>query len=323
MGMNAEPDDAMMEAARLWAIRVRDPAFADWEAFTGWLEASPAHNPAYEAALDELADADALFDIAPSPVPMPARHDDRRPAPARRWRMPAMAAAAAVVAVGGGWLALDRPAMQDYVTAPGERRSIELADGSRIVLNGGTRLSLDPASPRDVRMAGGEALFEIRHDAGRPFVVTMGDGTRLVDIGTVFNVEEAGGSLEVGVAEGAVVYRGGGSDVRLNAGQMLRRASAGAAPVRRTVEPGAVGLWRTGYLEFADAPLGEVAADLSRNLGTAVTVDSAVAARRFTGTIMLDGGTDAVMARVGPLLGVETAAADTGWRLMSPDGARR
>jgi transmembrane sensor len=318
MGMNAASDERIGEDARLWAIRVRDPAFADWDGFTVWLEADPAHNAAYDAALDEQAGVDALFDVPPAPSWQAAPVER----PARRWRMPAMAAGVAVLAVGGGWLALDRSSMQEYATAPGERRSVELADGSRIVLNGGTRISFDRANPRDVRMADGEALFDIRHDEARPFVVTMGDGTRLVDIGTIFNVEGHGGALGVEVAEGAVVYRGGGGEVRLDAGEMLTRSSADAAPIKRAVDPAIVGGWRTGYLQFADTPLREVASDLSRNLGTPVDIADGLATRRFSGTIMLDGGTDAVMARVGPLLDVRLEKHGSGWRMIPPDGAR-
>ncbi|NIJ36031.1 ferric-dicitrate binding protein FerR (iron transport regulator) [Sphingopyxis panaciterrae] len=40
------------EAARLWAMRVADPSFDDWDGLTRWLETSPAHLAAYEAASD-------------------------------------------------------------------------------------------------------------------------------------------------------------------------------------------------------------------------------------------------------------------------------
>lgn len=49
----------LIEAARLWTIRVADPAFDDWDGLTRWLEVSPAHLAAYEDAVrnDEWADA--------------------------------------------------------------------------------------------------------------------------------------------------------------------------------------------------------------------------------------------------------------------------
>lgn len=319
--MNVEPDDGVRQEARLWAIRLRDPAFADWDGFTAWLEGDPAHNAAYEIALDEIDGADALFD-APQPKPAWTPADASAPRRIPRWRVPAMAAGVAVLAVGGGWLALQPGAPQTYATAAGERRTIELADGSRVLLNGNTRVTLDPASPRQVALAGGEALFEIRHDATDPFVVTTPDGTRLVDAGTTFNVVEDRGTLDVAVAEGAVIYRGKGADLRLAPGEMLTRDGSEAQPVKGRIETGSVGAWRTGYLQFADAPLGDVARTLSRNLGVPVTVDPAVTSRRFSGSVMLDGGADAVIARVGPLLDVPIERAGKGWRMMPPDGAR-
>ncbi|WP_447751339.1 hypothetical protein [Sphingopyxis fribergensis] len=57
------------EAARQWAMRVADPAFDDWDGLTQWLESSPAHLAAYEAAVesDEWAAATlATQDPAPT-----------------------------------------------------------------------------------------------------------------------------------------------------------------------------------------------------------------------------------------------------------------
>ncbi|MDZ3833296.1 MAG: FecR/PupR family sigma factor regulator [Sphingopyxis sp.] len=43
------------EAARRWIVRIGDENFDDWDDFTQWLEADPAHLAAYEAALDNDA----------------------------------------------------------------------------------------------------------------------------------------------------------------------------------------------------------------------------------------------------------------------------
>jgi transmembrane sensor len=326
MGMNSLSDDMLRDDARAWAIRVGDPAFADWEGFSAWLEADPARNPAYEAALDELDAANGLFDVPPAAASIVLQTSSMRsrgPGIAARWRAPVMAACVAVLTVGGGWFALDRSAAQEYVTAPGQRRSIELVDGSRIILNGGTRLTMENSNPRAVTMTNGEALFQIRHDPEAPFVVTTPDGTRLVDVGTTFNVIEEKGALSVEVAEGAVVYRSEGAEMRLDAGEMLTRATAAAEPTKQTVDTETIGAWRTGYLQFSDTPLPELAADLSRNLGVAVAIDRRLEARRFTGTILADGGSDAVMARVGPLLDVQLERRGDGWMMIPNNGARR
>ena len=332
--MNGKSEDALREEGRLWAIRLRAPDFADWDGFTTWLEADPAHNAAYEAALDEMDAADALFDAPPEPAakpkpawsPAPAETPAAPVQPHRRsgaWRMPAVAAAAVVAAVGGSWIAFQGSDTMVYATQPGERRELDLADGSHIILNGGTRLTIDRDNPRQVELASGEALFTVHHSDTRPFIVTTPDGTRLTDIGTVFNVVADRGALDVAVAEGAVVYRGPGGEMRLDAGEMLVRPSASAAPEKRAVDTSSIGAWRTGYLQFNDATLADVARQLGRNIGAPVAVAPDLADQRFTGTIMLDGGPAAVMARVDPLAEVTVTRDGQGWRMAPRDGARR
>lgn len=70
--MTTHPSE-LNEAARLWAMRIADPAFDDWDGLTLWLESSPAHLAAYEAAAtnDEWAASTLAKDS-------PARKDPRR-----------------------------------------------------------------------------------------------------------------------------------------------------------------------------------------------------------------------------------------------------
>lgn len=314
----------LAEAARRWAIRVHDPAFADWDGLTAWLEADPAHVTAYDDAVDADAWAEDLYRAAPARPVMPAT--EQWPAVAARPRSRrafggAMAAGVAVLAGIGGWYAFDRNPTHSYVTAPGERRTIALADGSRIMLNGATRLDADADHPREVTLLAGEALFEVRHDADRPFVVTNG-ATRLIDVGTVFNVVADGGALDVAVAEGAVIYSEKRDRIRLNAGDALSRAGAAAPPVLRKADRESVGAWRGGTLYYSDAELRRVGADLARNLGRPIAVDARLAARRFSGTLVIDGTADEVLARTGPVLDVGFTRRDDGWAMTPIDATR-
>lgn len=326
--MTMNDTDRIGEEARLWAIRARDPSFSDWEALTVWLEADPGHAAALDEARDLQDWADALFATPPAPAwqAATAAGTARDAAPvvprARRWRAGTMAASVVALAAIGGWLTLGQSGTRTHMTDPGERRTIALADGSRVTLNGDSRVTFDPDRPREVALVTGEALFEVRHDDRVPFVVTAA-GSRLVDLGTVFNVVERGGTLDVAVAEGAVMVRGTRDEVRLDAGEALSRATADAAPVLRRADPEAIGTWRAGHLEFSDAPLSRVADDLSRNLGAVITADRRVAQRRFSGTVMTDGSIDAVLARTAPLLGIRFQRAGEGWTMMPHDGAAR
>lgn len=313
MESNALPTPEIAEAARLWAIRTGDPGFSDWDGFTQWLEESPAHLPAYETALAQADEAAELLATRPRPAWQPEQESGYRP-PRRRWF--AGAAVAAAVAAVTGWGLVDRGHSPEQIaTAPGEQRSIELADGSRILLNGGTRITIDRDTPRQVELAQGEALFEVKHDEANPFLVVTGN-TRLLDAGTVFNVVTEGGALDVDVAEGAVIYQPGADQVRLDAGSGLSRARAGALPVLRKTSPQNVGGWRTGALYYDNAPLDRIAQDLSRNLGRTVKVEGRGFAP-YTGALMLNGSAEDVLARAAPLLGVRFTAQGEGW-VMSP-----
>ncbi|WP_162254713.1 FecR family protein [Sphingomonas sp. Root241] len=302
----------LAEAARLWAIRVQDPAFADWDGFTEWLERDPAHLGAYETALADGAWGAELLASAPVEAP-----------PRRNWWLPAGAAAAAAIAVVSGWAVLDRDAPAQHIaTAPGEHRTIDLADGSKLALNGSTRVTIDPDTPRQVVLEQGEARFEVRHDASDPFVVLSG-GARLVDAGTIFNVVREGDALEVGVAEGAVIYEPGANEVRLAPGDTLRRSGRGAKPVLGRAKAQAIGSWASGELQYDEPSLEEVARDLTRSLGKPVRTTRGAERISFTGTLMLQGTPEEVLARAEPLLDVKFIATGEGWTMSPAHGPPR
>lgn len=312
--MSAQDLD-IREAGRLWAIRVQNPAFDAWDGFTEWLESNPLHLEAYEAALADDAWAVDLLSSAPAP--------EVKPQPRRNWWLPAGAAAAAAVALFGGWAVLDRDApAQQIATAPGEHRAIELADGSRMTLNGATRVTIDPDTPREVALVQGEARFDIRHDASNPFVVMSG-GTRLVDAGTVFNVVQDGDAIEVAVAEGAVIFEPGAGEVRLAPGDTLKRSGKGAKPVLSRTNPQSIGSWAAGELQYDKPSFDQVARDLTRSLGRPVRTAGGAGRIDATGTLVLRGTPEEVLARAGPLLGVTFVAEGEGWTMSPAHGPPR
>lgn len=325
MTMEHSPID---ETARLWAIRQHDSAFDDWDGFAAWLEADAAHLLAYDAACEQDAWLGDLLRYQPAPEPLvrmaPEAIRDwqpetmRRPS-RRRWYVGGGAIAAALVAVAT-FTMVGHNASTEIVTGPGEHRTIPLADGSRIILNGDSRITIDPDTPRAVELATGEALFEVRHDDRNPFVVTVG-GTRLLDAGTVFNVISDQGSLDVAVAEGAVIYEPGREEIRLDAGDALSRASVGATPVKRKASPQSIGGWQSGQLQYSNASLGEIARDVGRNVGVSIEPAGGSARLRFSGTLMVDGSAREVLERAGPLLGVQFSPAGDGWRMTPTHGA--
>lgn len=303
-----------IEEAIGWTVRLRDASAEDWRAFTEWLEADPGHLSAYDevqrtdAALGQLPPRRRAVVAGPPPAQAPVR--------SRRGWLVGGGLAAAVAGVITT-VVVQAPAAYALETRPGETRSVQLADGSRIDLNGGSRLVLDRKDDRVATLEKGEALFTVVHDERRPFEVRVGDDV-LQDIGTVFAVLHEGGATEVAVAEGAVVYNPKGEAVRIDPGRKLSEMG-GDRVVLAQVEPASVGAWRDRRLSYSGAPLSRVAADLRRNLGVPVEVDGRLAERRFTGLVQLDGRPELVFERLSALLGVRAVRSGGGWTLTSGD----
>ena len=291
-----------------WALRMADPANADWDAFTDWLEADPGHAERYDRAAATLLEAEEALAAQPeaaSPIVI-------EPEPVRRYplRWIGGGMAAALIGAIGVTAWQDRPQPYAVETAAGETRRVPLSDGSSVTLAGLSRVELDRAEPRRAVLARGEALFQVRHDAQHPFAVQAGS-LALIDLGTVFDVR-MGRQTRVAVAEGAVMVDPEGAALRLDAGQAV--AVDGDRLVRSMVQPEEVGSWREGRLAFDGAPLGLVAEDVSRFLARPVTVAPAIATRPFRGTIDLDA-VRRDPAVLGPLMDVNVRRAATGWML--------
>lgn len=301
----AGDEDKIGAEAIAWTIRTGEPDFAEWEVFAAWLEADPRHAARYYAL---QGDADELAALIPPPEPV-------RAAPRRLARRGWLAGAVAATLAGvvGVSVLQTRPDPFVVETAPGGRRTVTLADGSRIALNGGTRLTLDRGDQRYAVIDRGEALFTVRHDPARPFKVKVG-ADELIDVGTVFDVIRSDGKTWVGVAEGALIFNPRNEAVPLPAGRALS-TSDGVADVQvGDIATTSVGSWQRGQLDFAGAPLADVAAALSRATGVRFTVVPALAARTFRGTIALaDLRQDP--ARLEPLLGVAMRRTPGGWEI--------
>jgi len=255
-----------------WVIRLRHADAADWAAFDAWLDADSAHADAYWPLA--AADADLAAALAqPLPDAEVITLDTGR---RRQWLIAALLPIAASVAlVVGLWWTLAPGALPHadivFETGAGETREASLPDGTRVALNGDTRLVLEGANPRKVRLDRGEARFVVVHRAEAPFVVSAGSA-QLHDIGTVFDVVRDGKTVRVAVAEGAVLYREDAASLQLNPGDSLTRDANGTIRTARIAVMD-VAAWRDRRLAYDQAPLELVAADLARATGVPVTLD--------------------------------------------------
>jgi transmembrane sensor len=298
-----------------WLIRLRDADEQGWQAFTSWLEADPAHAAAYDVAALADAEADLVRPRRPTLRDPQLEQAEEPSEPKRVSRRGMMGwAAAATILLSGSYLALSGPdSTYSVETRAGERQVVALGDGSRIELNGSSRVQLDRERPRYARLSRGEALFDVVHDARRPFEVEAG-GTLLRDMGTVFNVVAEKNRLEVAVSEGVVLYDPAGAAERLTPGLSLRKHGEMPAEVAR-VPAESVGGWRQGRLIYTAAPVAQVAADLSRNLGVPVAAESSIEAQPFSGVILLNGERREVLDRSATILGLSLQRSGETWLL--------
>jgi ferric-dicitrate binding protein FerR (iron transport regulator) len=178
---------------------------------------------------------------------------------------------------------------REVTTDRWQRADVYLSDGSYVQLAPQSRLRfLSPLSDtaRDVRLVG-QALFEVTHDARRPFRVHTARGVA-EDLGTRFDVKHYAGDsvLKVVVAEGLVALSSGlraSNRVTLVAGDHGTLGPSGRITVRHNVDVARELGWATGRLSFDRVPLRDVISELRRFYDIEfILADSGLASRRLT-----------------------------------------
>lgn len=270
-----------------------------------WIAADPARgevlqqiHASHRDGANEQWDVDAAW----AKFATRTRHAPRRVLPSsRRWyATPLARIAAALLLVAGGYATLqtlgpsrpdgrDRPDAE-LVAPNGQRVTAALGDGSRVVLNAGSRLRYSrfiASRARDVYLEG-EAYFEVTHDAKRPFRVHANGGVAH-DLGTRFTVRAYPEMTQVDVAvtEGRVSLRrdheAATDSVVLAQGQLGRLSTFQQHPVVLSdVDLAAYTGWTTGTLVLENVTLGDAIPQLERHFDVDFVVpDSSLAARRI------------------------------------------
>ena len=287
--------------------------------FVAWVKASPLHvrelllaswldeelraiDPERRIDVRELIERarSNVFPIGahiPKPAPSPAPvAQPRRSA----WigRIAASMALFSVLAIGV-WYARST-ADNSYATHLGEQRVFELDDGSVVFLNTQSRIQVRySAGARDIYLRDGQALFQVRHDAQRPFRVHAGAAV-IQAIGTQFDVRLYSDRAMVAVVEGTVQVSSSDADddarsssstphrapARIVAGEGATVETDGVIQVAAKVDAEVVTAWRRQRLVFRDAPLGDIASEFNRyNVVPRLRVESAeVAEQRYNGS---------------------------------------
>jgi transmembrane sensor len=348
--------DPMSHDDRLWLLLDRylagESTTAEADEVRAWLAADPAHKVMLESGrqVRDLASARpptrsaeeawhrATVELGLGPagttdsrVSIPVMRPFKAAiASQRRGRFgrTALVAAAAIVLVLGAtlWRAEHsrRPPPSDpqvtfssYTTQRGQRLSLRLSDGTRVVLAPGTVLR--KPSTYGVRMRelelDGEAYFEVVHDSTRPMLVRTRQAVAR-DLGTRFVVRAyaGAGATEIVVAEGKVAV----DTLVLERGQGARIPGDGKVHFTRDVALDRYFAWTEGRLVFRDTPLAKVAEELARWYDIEVRLaDARLGDRRLTASFGEVPVTE-VFDRIAEPLAVEIERAGRVYTIRAP-----
>jgi transmembrane sensor len=304
---------AITERAAQWFMAHRVGALGESEraAFLAWLKASPLHVEEYlgVAALERSLQAatddpdvslDALLERAhqdtsahllelgsrPSPADASARSErtGRRGWPASRPVIASLVIVSLAIAVlsmlavmrDGEWLNLPKT----YETARGVQDVRRLPDGSILHLDTSTAVTVRfTSTERLLRVAHGQALFQVVPESRRPFRVVSGSSSTIA-VGTEFDVYRRADTTLITVLKGQVMVSaaiaGQPQAVPVRAGQQLRVAAGTPLGVAERVDVGQAMAWLHRQIAFDRRPLGEVAEEFNRYNRIPITIDDPV-----------------------------------------------
>jgi len=281
------------EEAAHWFVEFRtgDIDAAGRRNFDTWVRTSPEHLRAFieiaalwghsgelgrhgPFSLEELI-ASARKETNVVPLSRTSASEDALKGRQRGFWLAAAAAALLVIGsiVAGSLLSQRRT----YSAEVGERRSLRLADGSRVTLNSRSRVRIElNDSTRTVDLLEGEALFRVAHEVSRPFIVRA-KGTSIRAIGTEFDVDEKDRGAVIAVVDGRVAVsradaRTGSDrndqpddqkDVLVSAGERIDMAE-GSSAKPTPINASSATAWTQGKVILQSATLEEVVERFNR-----------------------------------------------------------
>lgn len=279
-----------------------------------WVQASPENREQFEAALQAWQLAGAAEDTYIPDVDAGwarfSQHLQQEQHPAQEAKVirmqPAVAekkptywwqAAAAVLVLGLLALVLKlytvqqaQPAELIRVVALHDKQELYLPDSSHIFLNRNSEVTYPADFTADNRIVNlkGEAFFDVRKAAGKPFTV-FGPRSKTQVLGTSFNVKALAGegNESVTVFSGKVSF----SDKEDENQQVILLPgntgilNAQRVVIKETAKDSNALAWKTDRLVFNNTSLHDVTNALEKYFGVRITAENAAVLNcRFTGT---------------------------------------
>jgi transmembrane sensor len=271
---HAQVSESVVEQAATWLARQLSGEFSemDRQAFERWRAADPLHEETF-AELRQIWVSPALSSAVAGTV-----------------RRRSHAASVALIGLVGCALLFHQywsNFRHSFVTRPGLVKSVDLEDGSHMVLAGDSAIDYRfDSHQRLVTLARGEAIFDVTHDVARPFTVQTKDGF-IRDVGTAFDVRLEEEGSRVTVTRGAIELSSHGQTVRLYSGQQATYGNRVASG--HEINAAAATAWARGTLLFESSPLSFVVSELNRYTDERILlVGRGLNSRQISGVIDLD-----------------------------------
>jgi transmembrane sensor len=290
--MTPREDEAIAEQAAAWWGRRGDAGADVRAAFAAWLDADPRHGAAFDAvavawdAFDDDKDEGALEEAGIVHALNEARQKRLSRGTMVR-RVLIGTGIAASLAAGAIWIGGAVRRDVEFSTGTGQRLTERLEDGSTLDLDANTRVRLHFAhARRKIYLVQGRALFDVAHDASKPFSVETQDGT-VTDLGTAFSVEYRDAQTSVVLFRGrvrAVDSASSHQSFDLKPGDALHMGGIGKVQLQSNTDLSRALLWRDGRLVFDNQSLAEVVERMNDYSGRPIRIsDPALGHLRING----------------------------------------
>ncbi len=198
--------------------------------------------------------------------------------------------------------------IQNYTTNIGQKRSIDLPDGSRVTLNAGSELqhsSLDFLFLRNRKLTlKGEGFFEV--EKGTDFIVESENGSVQV-LGTKFNVFSRNNQLNVTCYAGKVkvALEENKSQIIEGGTKLISQNKSFSSPIFFAANQNAMPSWINGESLFSDAPFIEVFEELQRQFDISIESPEELNQQRYNGGFFHDNLQEALIGVLGVIDGYD------------------
>ena len=179
-----------------------------------------------------------------------------------------------------GYLSKNKVLYKTMATSYGETKSVLLEDGTSVILNANSSLTIPRLGfgdyTRNVFLKG-EANFSVAHLPGnQKFVVKTMDGPDIVVLGTEFTVYNRLHQFKVSLSKGKIQlnYKDSqhGKNLIMKAGELVTIDSKGEAVLKKTADPEKFSAWKDNRYVFEHTSLQDICTLFREDFGVDIEI---------------------------------------------------